>query len=68
MPLSARAPFLLPCPAALAPLSLLLAATRRVNAATHYHARTLARKNPQKDAWDRLGAARLQPAKAEPGA
>lgn len=40
----------------------LLVATRRVNAANIYHSRTIARKNPQMDAWYRFGAASLQSA------
>jgi hypothetical protein len=39
----------------------LLVVTRRVNAANTYHTRTIGRKNPQMDAWFRLGAASLLP-------
>ena len=39
----------------------LIVATRRVNTANTYHTRTIARKNPQMDAWFRLGAASLLP-------
>jgi predicted amidohydrolase len=39
----------------------LLVVSRRVNAANLYHTRTVARKNPQMEAWYRLGAASLQP-------
>lgn len=39
----------------------LLVVTRRVNPANLYHTRTIARKNPQMDAWYRFGAARIQP-------
>jgi predicted amidohydrolase len=39
----------------------LLVVTRRVNAANTYHTRTVARKNPQMDAWFRFGAASLLP-------
>lgn len=38
----------------------LLVATRRVNPANSYHTRTIARKNPQMDAWFRFGAASIQ--------
>lgn len=39
----------------------LIVATRRVNPANIYHTRTIARKNPQMDAWFRFGAAHLFP-------
>ncbi len=39
----------------------LLVVTRHVNPANLHHTRTVARKNPQMEAWYRLGAASLQP-------